>query len=66
MRPPARSTGGRSGIGQNRGVRDEIARLDALRDCQRIVFLLSAYEFPFDMTRALEIALFHTYGSRSV
>lgn len=54
------------GVGQNRGVREEIARLDALRDCQRIVFLLSAYEFPFDMTRALEIALFHTYGSRSV
>ena len=54
------------GIGQNRGVRDEIARLDPRRDCQRIVFLLSAYEFPFDMTRALEVALFHTYGSRSV
>lgn len=48
------------------GVRAEIARLDARRDCQRIVHLLSAYEFPFDMTRALEIALFHTYGSRSV
>ena len=30
------------------------------------MFLLSAYEFPFDMTRSLEIALFHTYGSRSV
>lgn len=54
------------GFGQNPGVRSEIARLDAQRDCQRIVFLLSAYEFPFDMTRALEMALFHTYGSRSV
>ncbi|MEK8052549.1 oxygenase MpaB family protein [Ideonella sp. DXS22W] len=54
------------GVLHHRGVRAEIARLDAKRDCQRIVFLLSAYEFPFDMTRALEIALFHTYGSRSV
>lgn len=54
------------GFLHHRGVRAEIARLDAQRDCQRIVFLLSAYEFPFDMTRALEIALFHTYGSRSV
>lgn len=53
-------------VGQNRRVRDEIARLDAQRDCQRIVFLLAAYEFPFDTTRALELALFHTYGSRSV
>lgn len=54
------------GVLHHRGVRAEIAALDAQRDCQRIVFLLSAYEFPFDMTRALEVALFHTYGSRSV
>jgi len=50
----------------NAGVRREIAALDAERDCERIAYLLSAYEFPFDMTRALETALFHTYGSRSV
>ena len=54
------------GFLHNPKVRHEIASLDAQADCQRIVFLLSAYEFPFDMTRALEIALFHTYGSRSV
>ena len=54
------------GFLHNPAVRAEIAGLDAERDAQRIVFLLAAYEFPFDMTRALEIALFHTYGSRSV
>lgn len=47
-------------------VEREIAALDAQRDCQRIVQLLGAYEFPFDLQRALEVALFHTYGSRSV
>lgn len=47
-------------------VRQEIASLDARRDCQRIVHLLYAYEFPFDLKRATELALFHTYGSRSV
>ncbi|MFP2896691.1 oxygenase MpaB family protein [Corallococcus sp. 4LFB] len=44
----------------------EIASLDARRDCQRIVHLLTNYEFPFDIVRSTEIALFHTYGSRSV
>ena len=47
-------------------VRREIASLDSLGDCQRIVHLLVAYEFPFDLLRATEMALFHTFGSRSV
>jgi len=47
-------------------VRREIAALDAVRDCQRIVHLLAAYEFPFDVLRATEMALFHTFGSRSI
>jgi hypothetical protein len=47
-------------------VQQDIAALDARRDCQQIVRLLVAYEFPFDLQRALEIALFHTYGSQSV
>ncbi len=47
-------------------VRREIESLDARRDCQRIVHLLSVYEFPFDLLRSTEMALFHTYGSRSV
>jgi hypothetical protein len=54
------------GVLHNAGVRREIAALDAESDCERIAYLLSAYEFPFDMTRSLEAALFHTYGSRSV
>ncbi|HKU43301.1 MAG TPA: oxygenase MpaB family protein [Polyangiales bacterium] len=54
------------GFLHDRRVRDEIARLDAERDCQRIVNLLAGCEFPFDITRALEVALFHTFGSQSV
>ena len=54
------------GILHNAGVRREIASLDAARDCQRIAYLLSNYEFPFDLIRANELALFHTYGSRSI
>lgn len=50
----------------NPEVAREIARLDAKRDCQRIVHLLTAYEFPWDFQRALELALFYTYGSASV
>jgi ER-bound oxygenase mpaB/B'/Rubber oxygenase, catalytic domain len=47
-------------------IRQEISQLDAQTDCQRIVYLLTCYEFPFDITRSLELALFHTFGSRSV
>jgi hypothetical protein len=50
----------------NPAVRAEIASLDPTRDCERIVHLLTAYEFPFDIQRSLELALFHTYGSTSV
>jgi hypothetical protein len=56
----------RFGLLRNPAVRDEIASLDAQRDCQRIVHLLACHEFGFDITRCLELALFHTYGSRSV
>ena len=41
---------------------EEILRLDPLRDHQRIVYLSNAFEFPFDITRALEFALFRTYA----
>lgn len=47
-------------------VAKEIARLDAHDDCQRIVHLLTSYEFPWDITRSLELALFYTYGSNRV
>ncbi|GAB3996595.1 oxygenase MpaB family protein [Spirosoma daeguense] len=54
------------GLFRNPAVRRELQQLDPLRDHQRIVHLLTAYEFPFDMTRALELALFHTYASPRV
>ena len=41
----------------------EIQQLDPLADHQRIVFLSSCYDFPFDTTRALEFALFRTFCS---
>jgi hypothetical protein len=56
----------RFGLFRNPAIRAEIAALDAEHDCQRIVHLLACYEFPFDTTRSLELALFHTYGSVTV
>ena len=56
----------RFGFMPNPEVAREIAMLDAQRDCQRIVHLLTAYEFPWDITRSLEVALFYTYGSDTV
>jgi len=56
----------RLGFMHNPAVKAEIASLDALHDCQRIVQLLVRYEFAWDITRSLEIALFYTYGSSSV
>src|SRR4051812_26117131 len=41
---------------------EKILSLDPVKDHQQIVFLTSAYEFPWDMTRALEFALFRTYA----
>ncbi|GAB4036388.1 oxygenase MpaB family protein [Spirosoma gilvum] len=56
----------RLGLFRNPAVQQELQMLDPVRDHQRIVHLLTAYEFPFDMTRALELALFHTYASPRV
>ena len=39
----------------------EIQKLDPKKDHERIVFLSTCYEFPFDTTRALEMALFRTF-----
>jgi hypothetical protein len=47
-------------------VRKTIAGLDAKRDAHQIVQLLLSSEFPFDIVRANELALFHTFGSRSI
>lgn len=56
----------RLGLLPNPAVAAEIARLDSRQDCQRIAHLLAGYEFPWDYQRALELALFYTYGSASV
>ncbi|MCI0434211.1 MAG: oxygenase MpaB family protein [Gemmatimonadetes bacterium] len=45
---------------------DEILRSDPVRDHQRIVFLSAAFEFPFDLTRSLEFALFRTFAVPSI
>lgn len=47
-------------------VAQDIQRLDAQADCQHIVQLLAGFEFSWDFMRALELALFYTYGSASV
>jgi hypothetical protein len=44
----------------------QIAALDAKQDCQEIVFLLTCYEFPWDIERALEFALFRTFAVPSI
>lgn len=44
----------------------EILQLDPARDHQRIMFLCAAHEFPFDMVRSLEFALFRTFAVPSI
>ncbi len=44
----------------------EMEALDPVRDHQRIVHLLACYEFPWDMTRSLELALLRTFCSPAV
>lgn len=44
-------------------IRDQIRQLDPEHDHQRIVFLSSRYDFPFDTTRSLEFALFRTFAA---
>jgi hypothetical protein len=47
-------------------VLEEIRRLDPEKDHQRIIFLSSCFDFPFDTTRALEFALFRTFCIPSI
>ena len=47
-------------------VRNAIEKLDPERDHERMVFLSSCFDFPFDTTRALEFALFRTFGVPSI
>ena len=43
-------------------IRDFIQTLDPVADHQQICFLSTCYDFPWDYTRALEFALFRTFG----
>ncbi|MGD1922373.1 MAG: oxygenase MpaB family protein [Pleurocapsa sp.] len=44
----------------------QIEQLDPVRDCVQICSLLAGYEFPWDITRALELAMLKTYCVPSV
>lgn len=44
----------------------EIERLDPERDCERVMHLSFGYEFCWDSTRALELALYRTYCVPSI
>lgn len=44
------------------GIRDYIRTLDPQRDCQEISYLFTCYEFPWDVIRSLEFALFRVFG----
>ena len=52
-------------MGESQWLR-EMRTLDPKRDCRRIVFLDSFCEFPFDTSRALELAFFKTFASPSI
>jgi hypothetical protein len=43
-----------------------ISGLDPVEECREIVYLLTCYEFPWDIERALEFALFRTYAVPSI
>ncbi|MEV0088072.1 oxygenase MpaB family protein [Saccharopolyspora sp. NPDC050642] len=45
---------------------ERILQLDPDRDCEEIYRLLAEYEFPWDITKALEFALFRTYAVPSI
>jgi hypothetical protein len=47
-------------------LRDEIHHLDHEADCVRIMQILNSQEFPWDMGRALGIALYRTYAVPSI
>lgn len=56
----------RFGLFHDPRVAKEIAALDEHADVQRIVHLMSKYEFSWDIVRSLDLALFYSYGSDSV
>jgi hypothetical protein len=54
------------GFIRNRSVTAEIVSLDPVTDHCRIVHLLTGYEFPWDVVRALEVALMRTFCSTRI
>jgi len=54
--PPGPSYQRPFGTMQNRAIKKEILNLDPIKDCQRIVYLMVAYEFTNEITNALDIA----------
>jgi hypothetical protein len=44
----------------------QIEQLDPQRDCQEICRLTTTYDFPWDTTRSLELALYRTYAVPSI
>ncbi len=51
---------------RNKAVTREILSLDPVKDHCRIVHLMTGYEFPWDVVRALELALMRTFCSPSI
>lgn len=51
------------GFIRNKAVTAEIRSLDPVKDHCRIVHLMTGYEFPWDIVRALEVALMRTFCS---
>jgi hypothetical protein len=51
------------GFIRNKKVTAEILSLDPIKDHCRIVHLMTGYEFPWDIVRALEVALMRTFCS---
>ena len=54
------------GLIRNKKVTAEIVSLDPAKDHARIIYLMAGYEFPWDMVRALEVALMKTFCSPQI
>src|SRR5437660_1275808 len=65
-RPPGLERQARPGDWGGTPLLRQIQTLDPVRDHQRIVFLSTCREFPFDTTRSLEFALFRTFCVPSI
>ena len=49
-----------------RRILDHILQLDPETDHTEIVYLVTFHEFPFDITRSLEFALFRTFAAPNI